>query len=174
MTLVVSPAVSGPILEAFGTTAQKRTWLTAIGSGGSRFAFAITEPDAGSNAHNLRTAATLRDDGWQLRGSKCYISGVDDASAILTVARTGTDQQTGLAKLSLFIVEPGRVGLTATRVDTQVLATERQFLLDYDDVVVPPESLVGEEGEGFRLLFAGLNQSGSSRRPSAAVSQGTP
>jgi alkylation response protein AidB-like acyl-CoA dehydrogenase len=157
MTLVVSPAVCGPILEAYGTELQKRSWLSAIGSGDSRMAFAITEPDAGSNAHNLSTTATRSADGWHLRGHKCYISGVDDASAVLTVARTGTDEDTGRAQLSLFVVETDRVGLTATRIETQVLATERQFLLDYNDVVVPPANLVGEEGDGFRLLFTGLN-----------------
>jgi alkylation response protein AidB-like acyl-CoA dehydrogenase len=157
MTLVVSPAVCGPILEGFGSKDQKRSWLTGIGSGDSRMAFAITEPDAGSNTHNLSTTATLRADGWHIRGHKCYISGVDDASAVLTVARTGTDQGSGRAQLSLFVVETDRVGLTAAHVETQVLATERQFLLDYDDVVVPPGNLVGEEGDGFRMLFTGLN-----------------
>jgi len=157
MTLVVSPGVCGPILDAFATPEQKQTWLSGIGSGDSRMAFAITEPDAGSNAHNLSTHAALQAGGWHLHGQKCYISGVDDASAVLTVARSGTDEATGRARLSLFVVETGRNGLGAARIETQVLATERQYLLTYDDVVVPQGNLIGDEGEGFKLLFAGLN-----------------
>ena len=157
MTLVVSPAVCGSMLELFATPEQKRTWLTGIGSGTARMAFAITEPEAGSNTHNLRTTATLEDDGWHIRGQKSYISGVDDAAAVLTVARSGTDETTGRARISLFIVETDRPGLDAARIETQVLATERQYLLTYDDVVVPLDNLIGEEGLGLRLLFEGLN-----------------
>jgi alkylation response protein AidB-like acyl-CoA dehydrogenase len=169
MTLVVSPAVCGPVLEAFGTKELKNTWLRGIGSGDLRMAFAITEPDAGSNAHRISTTATLEAQGWRLRGRKQYISGVDDASAVLTVARTGTEETTGRARLSLFVVETDRAGLGATRIPTQVLATERQFMLTYDDVVVPHGNLVGTEGGGLRQLFVGLNPE---RIMSAAICTG--
>ena len=157
MTLVVSPAVCGPLLEAFGTTELKDTWLRGIGTGEQRMAFAITEPDAGSNTHRISTRATLEGRGWRLRGRKQYISGVDDASAVLTVARTDTDATTDRGRLSLFVVETDRAGLDVARIPTQVLATERQFALTYDDVLVPEGNLVGAEGGGLRQLFVGLN-----------------
>jgi alkylation response protein AidB-like acyl-CoA dehydrogenase len=157
MTLVVSPAICGPILEQFGTPDQQREWLTGIATGQERMAFAITEPDAGSNSHALSTSAKHGSDGWHLRGEKYYISGVDDARAVLVVARTGTDDTTGRGRLSVFIVETDRPGLGISRIPTQVLATERQFTLNFDDVVLPEANMIGEEGAGLRLLFAGLN-----------------
>lgn len=169
MTLVVSPAICGPVLERFGTAELKERWLTGIGTGALRMAFAITEPDAGSNSHNIATRAVRDGDGWRIRGEKYYISGVDDAAAVMTVARTGTDEKTGRARLSLFVVETDRDGLGATQIPTQVLAAERQFSVTYDDVIVPEGSLVGEEGGGLRQLFVGLNPE---RILSAAVCSG--
>jgi len=157
MTLVVSPAICGPILARFGTPDQKDTWLRGIASGRERMAFAITEPDAGSNSHNLATSATREADGWRVRGEKYYISGVDDARSVLVVARTGTDDSTGRGRLSAFVVESDRPGLKMSRIPTQVLATERQFTLTFDDVAVPDDHMIGEEGAGLRLLFEGLN-----------------
>lgn len=169
MTLVVSPAICGPILERFGTPDQQREWLSGIATGEERMAFAITEPDAGSNSHALSTSAARGPGGWRLRGEKYYISGVDDARAVLVVARTGTDEATGRGRLSLFIVETNRPGLGVSRIPTRVLATERQFTVTFDDVVIPEENLVGEEGTGLQLLFAGLNPE---RIMSAAVCSG--
>jgi alkylation response protein AidB-like acyl-CoA dehydrogenase len=169
MTLVVSPAVCGSILEACGSPALKKAWLTGIGSGDLRMAFAITEPDAGSNAHNITTKATLEPDGWHLSGNKQFISGVDDAAAVLTVARSGVEESSGRAQLSLFVVETDRAGLSANRIPTQVLAPERQFQLTYDDVVVPDGNLVGTAGGGLQQLFIGLNPE---RILSAAVCTG--
>lgn len=169
MTLVVSPAICGPILEQFGTPEQQREWLTGIATGEERMCFAITEPEAGSNSHALSTSAKRGPDGWRLRGEKYYISGVDDARAILVVARTGTDQATGRGRLSVFVVETDRPGLDVSPISTQVLATERQFTLTFDGVVVPERNLIGEEGAGLRLLFAGLNPE---RILSAAICSG--
>ena len=69
-----------------------------------KIVFAITEPDAGSNSHQLTTTAAATATDWILNGQKYYISGVDGAAAILTVTRTGTDPRTGRGLLSLFIV----------------------------------------------------------------------
>jgi alkylation response protein AidB-like acyl-CoA dehydrogenase len=132
-------------------------------------AFAITEPDAGSNSHNLATSAAQVADGWRLKGQKYYISGVDDARSVLTVARTGSDPATGRARLSLFVVETDRPGLGIAPIGTQVLAAERQFTLTFDDVHLPDENLVGEEGGGLAQLFVGLNPE---RIMSAAVCAG--
>jgi alkylation response protein AidB-like acyl-CoA dehydrogenase len=169
MTLVVSPAICGPILARFGTADQRREWLTGIATGQERMAFAITEPDAGSNTHNLSTSAVRTPDGWRLKGQKYYISGVDDARSVLTVARTGTDPATGRARLSLFVVETDRAGLGVAPIGTQVLAAERQFTLSFDDVQLPAENLVGAEGGGLAQLFVGLNPE---RIMSAAVCAG--
>ncbi len=87
LLIVVSPAIVGSILARHGTEAQRERWLPPIAAGSTRVAFAITEPDAGTNSHNLSTAATRSNGSYVLRGTKTYISGVEDAQAILVVAR---------------------------------------------------------------------------------------
>ena len=95
LLLLVSSAISGEVIARYGSETQQKTWLPPLASGEARIVFAITEPDAGSNTHQLSTTA-VRDGGdWILNGTKYYISGVDGARAILVVARTGTDARTG-------------------------------------------------------------------------------
>jgi alkylation response protein AidB-like acyl-CoA dehydrogenase len=91
-----------------------------------------------------------------LSGQKYYISGVDEADAILVVTRTGTDPA-GSAALSLFVVDTDAPGLTARPLPVSVALPERQFTLFFDDVRVPAGRLIGVEGEGFRQVFHGLN-----------------
>jgi alkylation response protein AidB-like acyl-CoA dehydrogenase len=118
--------------------------------------FAITEPDAGSNSHQLATVATRDGDLYRLRGTKTYISGVDEASAVLVVARTGVDDS-GRAQLSLFVVDTDAPGLDGTPIPVEVTIPEKQYQLFFDDVDVGLDRLVGTEGDGLRQLFHGLN-----------------
>ncbi len=159
LMLLVSPAICGSIIARYGSPEQQARWLPGLGSGEEKMAFAITEPDAGSNSHRIATVATHAGDGggWCLRGTKYYISGVDDAAHLLVVARTGTDERTGRAELSLFVVDTDARGLTRQRIPVEVVSTERQFTLWFDDVEVGPDRLVGTEGGGLRPLFDGLN-----------------
>jgi alkylation response protein AidB-like acyl-CoA dehydrogenase len=92
---------------------------------------------------------------WILHGTKYYISGVDEAEALLVVARTGQDERGG--RLSLFIVPTDAPGLDKHLLPVDLLLPERQFTLHFDGVRVGPGALVGEEGEGFRQVFHGLN-----------------
>jgi len=117
--------------------------------------FAITEPDAGSNTHRLSTTAVRDGDEWILNGTKYYISGVDEADALLVVTRTGGDEKG--TQLSLFIVPTDAAGLAAHPLPVDLLLPERQFTLHFDDVRVPADALLGAEGEGFRQVFRGLN-----------------
>ena len=154
---VVSPAICGSVLARFGTDELKKQWLPGLATGEVKMAFAITEPDAGSNAHRLSTTATGDGDEYRLSGSKYYISGVDEAQAMLVVARTGTDAATGNAKLSLFVVPTDAPGLSWEVIPVEVTACEKQFTVFFDDCVIPAGNLVGEEHHGFRSVFAGLN-----------------
>ncbi|GAY17362.1 MULTISPECIES: acyl-CoA dehydrogenase family protein [Mycobacteriaceae] len=153
---VVSPAICGTIIQAFGSEEQKQRWLPGIASGDMIMAFAITEPDAGSNSHNIATTATRDGDEWVLRGTKYYISGVDEAQAVLVVTRTGTDER-GRGQLSLVVVPTDAAGLQKTLIPVQAVTPEKQFTLFFDDVRVPAENLVGEQDEGLRQVFMGLN-----------------
>jgi alkylation response protein AidB-like acyl-CoA dehydrogenase len=156
LLLLVSSAISGEVIGAFGTPGQRERWLPRLASGEGKIVFAITEPDAGSNTHRLATTAVRDGDHYVLRGQKYYISGVDEADAILVVARTGTDAAGGAA-LSLFVVDAAAPGLTAQPLPVSVVLPERQFTLFFDGVRVPADRLIGVEGEGFRQVFHGLN-----------------
>lgn len=157
LMLVVSPAICGTVLSRFGTEAQRDRWLPGLCSGTSKMAFAITEPGAGSNSHQLTTTAVREGDGYRLRGTKYYISGVDEASAVLVVARTSLDEQTGRGDLSLFVVDSDAPGLERTPIAVEAVVPEKQFTLFFDDVVVPADRRIGAEGEGLRQVFSGLN-----------------
>jgi alkylation response protein AidB-like acyl-CoA dehydrogenase len=143
------------MISEFGTEEQRQMWLPRLAEGTAKMVFAITEPDAGSNT--LRTSTTAARDGedWVLNGTKYYISGVDEAEALLVVARTGQDERGG--QLSLFIVPSDAAGLDARLLPVDLLLPERQFTLHFDGVRVGPGALVGEAGEGFRQVFHGLN-----------------
>ena len=109
LLIVVSPAIVGSILARHGTPDQNDRWLRGIAAGTTKVAFAITEPDAGTNSHNLSTSLERRADRFVLRGQKTYISGVEHADAVLVVARSRLpDGQLGLPSLCLVDVDaPG-------------------------------------------------------------------
>ena len=156
LLLLVSAAISAGVIAEFGTEEQRKTWLPGLAAGTAKMVFAITEPDAGSNTHRLATKAVREGAGWRLSGTKYYISGVDEAEALLVVARTGTDAR-GDAELSLFIVPAGAPGLDAHVLPVDLMLPEKQFTLHFDDLPLGPEALVGSVGQGFRQLFHGLN-----------------
>jgi alkylation response protein AidB-like acyl-CoA dehydrogenase len=157
LLLLVSSAIAGEVLTRFGSPDQKQTWLPRLTAGTGKIVFAITEPDAGSNTHRLTTTATRDGDRYLLRGTKHYISGVDEADAVLVVARTGTDVGSGRGRLSLFLVDTDSAELTATPLPVEGSAPERQFTLFFDDVPVSTDRLIGTEGDGLRQAFHGLN-----------------
>ncbi len=156
LMMVVSPAICGTILARFGTPEQKQRWLPKIASGSAIMAFGITEPDAGSNAHKLTTVATRDGDSWVLTGRKIYISGVDEAEAVLIVGRTA-DSKTGTLRPALFAVPTDAPGFSFQPLEMDVLMPEKQHLLFLDEVRLPADALVGEEGAALLQLFAGLN-----------------
>ena len=169
LMMLVSPAICGTLLTRHGTDEQRGRWLPPLASGQDKMAFAITEPDAGSNSHRLSTTARRDGDEWVLSGTKYFISGMDEAGAVLVVARTGTDEASGRAQLSLFIVASDSPGLTVAPIAMEIRAPEKQFTLFFDDVAVGADCLLGDEGEGFRQVFAGLNPE---RLMSAAIASG--
>ncbi|PQM45408.1 Acyl-CoA dehydrogenase fadE12 [Mycobacterium talmoniae] len=120
-------------------------------------AFGLTEPDAGSNSHNLKTTARRTGAGWTITGSKYYISAVDQASAILIVARDADHSTPEKNALSLFVVPTDSPGLTYRPIDTSIVSPDKQFLVYLDQVQVGEEALIGVAGNGLRQVFDGLN-----------------
>lgn len=161
LLMVVSPAICGTIISRYGTEEQKQRWLPGICDGTGTMAFAITEPDAGTNTHNITT--TARRDAlpngqseWVLNGRKIYISGVDEADNVLVVART-EDAKTGKVKPVLFVVPTDATGFEAQPIPMEIVSPELQFTVFLDDVRLPDDAIVGDEDGGLVQLFAGLN-----------------
>lgn len=156
LMMVVSPAICGTVISRFGTEQQQRRWLPGLADGSVTMAFAITEPEAGSNAHKLTTTARRDGDGWVLNGRKVFISGVDVADAVMVVGRT-EDARTGKLKPVLFVVPTDAAGFEWHPIDMDLVSPDRQFSLFFDDVRLPADALVGSEDAALLQLFAGLN-----------------
>ncbi|GAB3236279.1 acyl-CoA dehydrogenase family protein [Mycolicibacterium hippocampi] len=160
LMMVVSPAINGTIISKFGTDEQKQRWLPGIADGTTTMAFAITEPDAGSNSHKITTTARRDGGDWILSGQKVYISGVDQAQAVLVVGRTlqtnGAARSESL-KPALFVVPTDTPGFTYTKIPMEIVSPEFQFQVFMDEVRLPADALVGSEDAAIAQLFAGLN-----------------
>lgn len=151
LLMLVSSAISGELLTRYGSPAQQRDWLPRMASGETKVVFAITEPNAGSNTRHIATSARRDNGDYVLNGTKYYISGVDEAAALIVVARTAPQQ------LSLFLVPTDAPGLRTHRLPIGINLPEKQFTLHFDDVRIPAANLLGTEHEGFRQVFDGLN-----------------
>ena len=156
LMLVVSPAIAGTILALHGAPEQRERWLRGIAAGTTKLAFAITEPDAGTNSHNLRTEVRRDGGRYLLTGQKTYISGVEDADAVLVVARFRRPDGE-LGKPTLCIVDVDAPGFTRDPIKLPYLGPDRQWTLFFDDVEVEPERIVGGEEGGLPVTFDGLN-----------------
>ena len=170
MLSLVIASICAPIIEAYGSTELKDKWLPGIATGKLKMAFAITEPDAGSNTHNVSTSARKVDGGWSIQGAKYWTSGIDESDAVMVVAKD-PEMETGNGRsaLSLFVMPADAPGISYTRIDAAVKTPERQFSVFFDDVRLPEEALVGERGAGLRQLFVGLNPE---RVAAAAINNG--
>ncbi|WP_020494984.1 acyl-CoA dehydrogenase family protein [Sciscionella marina] len=156
LMMVVSPAICATIIGRFGTDEQKSDWLPGFADGTFSMAFGITEPDAGSNSHKLRTIAKKDGDDYLLTGQKVFISCVDAADAVLIVGRM-SDEATGKLRPALFAVPTDAPGFTATRIEMDMVMADSQFQLFLDDVRLPKKALIGEGSAALAALFAGLN-----------------
>jgi alkylation response protein AidB-like acyl-CoA dehydrogenase len=154
---IISPAICGSILAHHASDDMKRRWLPDLAEGSKKMAFGMTEPDAGSNAHNVKTTARRTESGWTISGAKYYISAIDQADAVLLVTRDAQLSTPEKSRLSLFVVPTGSPGLSFQQIDTSIVSPDRQFTVFLDDVQVGEEALIGVAGNGLRQVFDGLN-----------------
>jgi alkylation response protein AidB-like acyl-CoA dehydrogenase len=154
---VISPAICGNILSHHASEAMKQHWLPAIADGTKKMAFGLTEPDAGSNSHNVKTTARRTDTGWTISGSKYYISAIDQCDAVLIVAKDTDNSTPDRNALSLFVVPTDSPGLTFQKIDTSIVSPDKQFTVFLDGVQVGDDALIGLAGNGLRQVFDGLN-----------------
>ena len=140
-------------IALFGNDAQKRRYLPGIVTGARIGAFALSEPDAGSDVAAIATTARRTAGGWRLDGTKTWISNAGIASQYVVFARTGPDE--GAKGLSAFIVDASCHGLTTQPID--VMAPHPLGTLQFDDCRVDDGALIGEPGAGFRIAMTTLD-----------------
>ncbi len=155
--MLFSPGVTGTILERSASDAQKARWLPGVASGEMRLSFAITESDAGSNAHRIATRADRRGDTYVINGQKVFITGMESADWVMVVARTAVDEATGRGRLSVFMVDADSPGISKSKIRTVMNQPDHSWQVFFDDVEVPAENLIGPEGKGLAVAFTGLN-----------------
>jgi acyl-CoA dehydrogenase len=144
---------SGPV-SLFGTEAQRRRWLPPVAAGEAIAAFALTEPDSGSDVASIALAATPDGDRVRLNGEKTFVSNGGIADRFVVFARTG--EAPGVRGLSAFMVEAGTPGLTvAERIET--MAPHPLARLTFTECSVPVENRIGGPGEGFKVAMATLD-----------------
>ena len=160
--LLVTAMDSACILKN-GSPELKQKYLPGIADGTLKFCFATTEPDAGTNTFRLKTSAKRDGDDYVLNGQKVFISGVDVADYMLVVTRTtsieeleaqGKPRSQGI---SLFVVDTKSAGIEKTVINIGLSEELRQFQLFFDNVRVPADQLVGQEGNGTFAMFNSLN-----------------
>jgi alkylation response protein AidB-like acyl-CoA dehydrogenase len=145
-----------------GSAAQKARWLPQIAAGKLRLqAFGVTEPTSGSDTLNLRTTAVREGDHYIINGQKIWTSRAEHSDLLLLIARTTPREQakTRTGGLSVFLVDmrlaQGSTGISINPIRTMMNhATTELF---FDDLRVPAENLIGEEGHGFRYILSGMN-----------------
>jgi acyl-CoA dehydrogenase family member 9 len=143
-------------IHLFGTPEQKERWLPDLAAGRKLAGFALTEPEAGSDAYNIQSRAVQQPDGsWVLNGEKRYIGNGSKGDLFTTFARCEID---GKDRHIALIVEKGMKGFeVGERFDTMGLRGNDLRRLHYNDVRIPPENVLGEPGEGFRIAMHILN-----------------
>jgi len=169
--LDVTTSVAGQEIDVFGTEEQKKRWLTSIAQGTKIGAFALTEPDSGSDAGALRTRAVPEGDEWVLNGTKQFVTniGMDNASVVLVAAISGKDEE-GNVVISTFIVPkdaPGfQLGKRYEKSSWHASATHEVIL---EDCRIPERNLLGDPSRGFAQHLAVLE---TGRISIAAISVG--
>jgi acyl-CoA dehydrogenase len=142
---------------AHGSPAQQERWLPRIARGECTVAFALTEPDAGSDVARMTTVAERTADGYVIRGRKAFISNAQRADLVMVFAYT--DRTAGLNGISAFLLTPDTPGFQVTGI-VPTMGASLGGVADvvFEDCRLPRESLIGEEGKGFRYAMESLNE----------------
>ena len=145
-------------LVMFGSDDQKARWLPGVASGQIVTSFALTEPEAGSDSAAVRTTAIRDGDAYVLNGTKRYITNANKAGLFTVMARTAPDVK-GAAGVSAFLVPRNLVGLTTGKPEKK-MGQQGAHICDvnFDNVRVPLENRLGEEGQGFKIAMQVLDR----------------
>lgn len=143
-------------IEAFGTTEQKKKWLTPLARGEKLGCFALSEPGAGSDPGGLKLTATKVDGGYKLRGTKNWITNGREADVAIVFATV--DVTKGYKGVTAFIVDTKSKGFSVAKLEDKLgINASSTAQLFFDDVMVPAEGLLGNEGQGLKIALATLD-----------------
>ena len=150
--------IGSQALVLFGTEAQKQKWLPGVASGDLIASFALTEPEAGSDAAGLKTRAVRDGDHYVLNGTKRYITNANKADLFTVMARTNPNEP-GAKGVSAFIVERNTPGLSVGTPEKK-MGQQGAPICDviFENARVPAENLIAKEGEGFKVAMSVLDK----------------
>jgi alkylation response protein AidB-like acyl-CoA dehydrogenase len=144
----------GPI-QNFGTDTQKQAWLKALATGEAIACFCLTEPQAGSEANNLKTRAELKDGKWVLNGSKQFIS--NGKRAKLAIVFAVTDPALGKKGLSAFLVPTDTPGFIVSRVEKKLgIRASDTCAITFENCTIPEDHMLGPRGKGLAIALSNL------------------
>ncbi len=160
LNLVVGPTMTMGLLAKHASEAMKRRFLPGGCSGETKFCFAITEPNAGSNSMEITTLA--RSDGrggFRLNGQKVFITDANCADYAMVVTRTTARKEVTKKSdgFTIFMVDMKKKGISQTLIPVAFPAPETQWQVFFDDVALTEDDVLGEVGKGFSILFDTLN-----------------
>jgi len=154
--LAVHTSVGTFPIVYFGTEEQKQKYVPKLASGEYIGAFALTEPNAGSDPANLGTTAKLEGDHYIVNGSKIFISSGGEAEVCVTFVRTGNEK--GYKGITCLLVDKNTPGFSIGKIEEKMgLHGDITAELVFDNAKVPKENLLGKEGEGFKVAMALLD-----------------
>jgi alkylation response protein AidB-like acyl-CoA dehydrogenase len=166
---LVTVLTCGKTIRDLGTVEQKQQWLPMICRGEGLIAYALTEPEAGSDAAHIRTRAERTDAGWLLNGQKVFCTGSELSQVLLVMARTGPPESAHRG-ISMFLVDPQAPGVRHHKLPKLGLKPYPTFEIFFEDVELPETALLGEVDGAWGHLMTSLNRE---RIACAAMCTGT-
>tara|TARA_B100001287_G_scaffold119542_1_gene100721 strand:+ start:183 stop:1346 length:1164 start_codon:yes stop_codon:yes gene_type:complete len=154
ITQQVVQSMSSPYILKYGSDFLKEKYLPGIVSGDLIGCIGITEPDAGSDVKNIKTRAEDKGDHYVINGSKTYITNGVYGDFVITVCKTNPNA--GTKGISLIVVDLNSEGINRTKIDKLGWHSSDTAEISFDNVKVPKDNLIGEEGKGFYYLMNGL------------------
>ena len=154
------PCFGSEMILLFGTEEQKKRFLVPICNGESISAVAATEPNAGSDVLSVTTRAEKSGDGYLINGSKMFISNGTIADTFVTLCLTNPDAESRHQRHSVFVVDASSPGITKNKLKGKLgIRAHETAEIFFDNVEVPAENLIGEEGNGFKCFMEFFNRS---------------
>ena len=145
------------MLGTWATDAVRAEWGEALTSGQKLASYCLTEPGSGSDAASIKTRADLVGNEYIVNGSKAFISGAGSTDVLVLMARTG-DAQSGAAGISAFVVPANAEGVSYGKKEEKMgWNSQPTRVINFDNVRIPAQNLLGQEGEGFKIAMKGLD-----------------